>query len=71
MKNNPSSPRPKLIFSCCRAFMLVWKYGFGSTDHDFETFSGYDGVNLNPELEDGILGIVGYSINESRAIELT
>lgn len=47
------------------------EYGFGSTDHDFETSFQADGVNLNPELEDGILGgFVGYSINESWAIEL-
>ncbi|MCK8078387.1 AcfA family outer membrane beta-barrel protein [Vibrio sp. 1CM2L] len=58
-------------FSVAAAPYVGLEYGFGSTDHDFETSFQADGVNLNPELEDGILGgFVGYAINESWAIEL-
>ncbi len=47
------------------------EYGFGTTDHDFEPSFQADGVNLNPELEDGIFGgFIGYSINDSWAVEL-
>lgn len=58
-------------FSVAAAPYVGLEYGFGTTDHDFETSFEADGVNLNPELEDGIFGgFVGYSINDSWAVEL-
>ncbi|MHC0045172.1 AcfA family outer membrane beta-barrel protein [Vibrio campbellii] len=58
-------------FSVAAAPYVGLEYGFGTTDHDFETSFEADGVNLNPEQEDGIFGgFVGYSINDSWAVEL-
>ncbi|MGD1463191.1 AcfA family outer membrane beta-barrel protein [Vibrio harveyi] len=58
-------------FSVAAAPYVGLEYGFGTTDHDFEPSFQADGVNLNPELEDGIFGgFIGYSINDSWAVEL-
>ncbi|MGR5130806.1 AcfA family outer membrane beta-barrel protein [Vibrio alfacsensis] len=58
-------------FSVSAAPYVGLEYGFGTTDHDIETSFKADGVTLNPELEDGIFGgFVGYSLNDSWAVEL-
>ncbi|WP_322804566.1 AcfA family outer membrane beta-barrel protein [Vibrio alfacsensis] len=58
-------------FSAAAAPYVGLEYGFGTTDHDFETTFKSDGVNLNPELEDGIFGgFIGYQLNDVWGIEL-
>ena len=58
-------------FSVTAAPYVGLEYGFGATNHNFETSFKNEGVNLNPKMKDGIFGgFVGYSINDTWALEL-
>lgn len=58
-------------FSAISAPYIGVEYGFGTTNHDVETkFKEGADIKLDPELEDGIFsGYIGYSINQTWAIE--
>lgn len=58
-------------FSATAAPYVGVEYGLGTSSTDFNSVFKADGINLSPDLDDGITSaFIGYSFNESWALEL-
>nr|WP_086939755.1 AcfA family outer membrane beta-barrel protein [Thaumasiovibrio occultus] len=56
-------------FSSVASPYVAIEYGIGSSDHDVEPV--LDGKQLNPELDEGIMGVtLGYALSDQWALEL-
>ncbi|MGF1686122.1 AcfA family outer membrane beta-barrel protein [Photobacterium japonica] len=58
-------------FSATAAPYAGLEYGIGSASHDANNTFSAQGVNLQPSLDDGVLGgFIGYAFNDAWALEL-